>query len=456
MSQLHTRRAVLASAGALGVGALLSACGNSGGVGGAPAASQASSTASGPVTLNFETWYPSQEVLQPAIDAFQKANPNIKINLRVLASQDYQKQLPLQLQGGESLDVVGIQVSAMTNNIKDQLRPVDTYADQFDGDYKTALDAKLLKQAQEGASDNVLYGIPMGGVASPFMYYNNEILMKAGIKTPPATIAELADAVKKIKATQPGVTTPVVANGEAWWLDEMLWGFTGQKSPHLSDDILYNGASYDQPAMIAGINAYKELFTSGAADTSILSLDYTGADTAFFTGKAAFLFGGSWEGSVMTVGAQAANKTTSKDFGAMAAPISSQGGNPAVRTLAEGGMGIPKSSMHVAEAAKFISFMVYGAGVDLWNSTLQYNPDAKVGWAPSASVLATKAAQEGFATMGKVSAADGSKRDAQQDFLSNVEGPVLQKVLRGKMSPEDAVKQLQKEWSSGRYPMAGK
>lgn len=431
---------------------LLAACGNSGGVGGATTAAQESTTNSGPVTLNYETWFPDQATLQPAIDAFEKANPNIKINLRVLASQDFQKQLPLQLKGGEALDVVGFQVSAMTNNVKDQLRTVDSYADKLTGDWKSSVNPTFVQQSQLMASDGKLYGLPMGAVSSPFMFYNNDILKKAGISTPPSTIAELAADVKVIKAKVPSVTTPVTFDGEGWWQEEMFFGFAEQKSPGLSQSIINGTASWNSPEVVNGLKAFRELITSGAVDKAVLSNSYTDADGQFNSGKAAFYFQGSWGGSIMTTSFQKANKIAFSDFGAVPAPISSQGGSPAVRALAEGGLGIPLSSTHVAEAAKFISYMVYGDGVDLWNGTLAYNPDSKIGWAPSSSVLATEAAQSGFKTMADISAKATSIRDDQQDFLAKVSGPTFLKVLRGQQTPEDAAKYLQEQWTSGRYP----
>ena len=431
---------------------VLSACGNSGGVGGATSAAQDSASAGTPVTLNFETWFPDQATLQPAIDAFEKANPNIKINLRILKSQDFQKQLPLQLQGGEALDVVGFQVSAMTKNVKDQLREVDSYADQLGGDWEASVNPAFVDQTKLMAGDRKLYGLPLGAVSSPWLYYNNEILTKAGITAPPATIAELADDVAKIKASQPEVTSPVVMTGDGWWQEEMYFGFAEQKSPGLSQAIINGDTSWNTPEVVAGLKAFKELVDSGAVDTSVYSLSYDDANSLFNTGKAAFYFNGSWAGAVMTTSFQETNKTSGKDYGAVPAPISSQGGSASVRSLAEGGLGIPKASQHVAEAAKFIAYLTYGDGVDQWNSTLQYNPDSKVGWAPSSDVLATPAAQAGFKSISEISAKASSIRDDQQDFLANVSGPTFLKVLRGEQSPEDAAAYLQQEWTSGRYP----
>ena len=123
-------RALGAAAAVLALG-FTAACGDSGGVGGADAAKQDKATAGETVTLNYWTWFPPEATLKEAISAFEKANPNIKIILRVFESADYQKQLPLAMNGGQSLDLVGVQISAMTNTVREQLRPVADWQDEL-------------------------------------------------------------------------------------------------------------------------------------------------------------------------------------------------------------------------------------------------------------------------------------------------------------------------------------
>lgn len=445
--RIFTRVAIGAAAAALAL-PMLTACGSNGGVGGnAPAAQQTD----GPVTLNYWTWYPDEKSLQPAIDAFEKANPDITVNLRVFASQDYQKQLPLALNGGEDIDVVGIQVSAMTNTIKDKLLPVSDYASDLDGDYTKSLDAKLLSQTASAASDGKLYGLPMGGVSSAYLYYNNDILEKNGIAVP-KTAADLAAAATKLKAA--GIATPVVESGEGWWQEEVLFALAGQKYPDLSDSLFVGNASWDQPEVVDALTQYKSLFDSGAIDPSVLSLTGSAPDEAFTSGKAAFLIGGSWGASMLSKSFRDANGIGLTDVGATPLPVV-DGGQPAVRGLAEGGMGIPAASTHKAAAAKFISYMTYGDGVELWNKNLVYAPAAKTGFSLGDDVLTTDAARQGVANIAAVSAEPGSIRTSQQDFLNTVEGPTILDVLRGNISAQDAASKLQSEWSSGRYPKAG-
>ena len=49
------------------------------------------------ITLNYWTWFPSKDQIQETVDAFEKENPNIKINMTVMESKAFQEKVPLAL-----------------------------------------------------------------------------------------------------------------------------------------------------------------------------------------------------------------------------------------------------------------------------------------------------------------------------------------------------------------------
>lgn len=432
----------------LGAALFLAACGDSGGVGGATAASQ-SPTSTAPVTLNYWTWFPAQGTLDKVIEAYQKEHPNVTIKLKEFEAADYQKQLPLALNGGEKLDIVGVQVSAMTNTVNAQLLPVSDWEKYLPDGWRDQVEAKPLEQAQKISKDNVLYDIPMGSIGSAAMYYNPAILKKANVEVP-TTMAELAAAAKKIKAASPGVT-PVVSAGDPWWQEEMLFTIAGQTDPTLSDDILYNGGKWNDPRLVNALAAYKEMFTSGAMDTSTLSLKSPRQTELFTSGKAAFYFDGSWQNSLLSKDYRAANKINLEDVGAAGVPVVKDGGSQAMRAFAEGGLAIPKSSTNAAAAADFIAYMTVGDGVSLWAPDLVLSPSKK-GFTPDDTVLASADAQSGFKAVADLINNAGSNRDNNQDFLNAVEGNAILDVLNGKKTPKAAADEMEKQWTSGRYP----
>jgi raffinose/stachyose/melibiose transport system substrate-binding protein len=442
---------VIVGVAATALGLTAGGCGNSGGVGGTPNAAQASVGANQTVTLNYWTWFPTDATLKKSIAAFEAANPTIKISLREFSNSDYQKQLPLALNGGQSLDVVGVQISAMTNTVRSQLRPVSDWASNLPADWQSKIDPTMLKQTQSIAKDDVLYSIPMGSIGSPVLYANNDELKKLGIAFP-QNLADLTAAVAKVNAANDGMV-PISFTGDSWWQEEMFLAVADQQDPYLSDELYTNKVAWNSPQMVTALTAYQNLYKQGLLDTATLSLKGSAADDAFNAGKAAFLVEGSWNSSVLSSGFRQANSISVGDVTAGAFPVVLGGGKPAVRTYAEGGLAIPKGSTYAAQAAKFITFMTMGDGVSTWAQDLVLVP-SEVGYKVDQSVLTTSAAQQGYAAIQQTLTTPGSGRGAYTTtFSASVLDNGLLDLARGDIAPQAFADKLQSEWTSGRYPV---
>ena len=77
------------------------------------------------ITLNYWTWFPSKDQIQETVDAFEKENPNIKINMTVMESKAFQEKVPLALSTEEDIDVIGVQTSAFAEEVQDYLSNMD-------------------------------------------------------------------------------------------------------------------------------------------------------------------------------------------------------------------------------------------------------------------------------------------------------------------------------------------
>jgi len=193
------------------------------------------------------------------------------------------------------------------------------------------------------------------------------------------------------------------------------------------------------------------MFTSGAIDTSTLSLKAPRPTELFTSGKAAFYFDGSWNNSLLSQAYRTANKIGLTDVGASGVPVVEPSGTPSVRAFAEGGLGIPKTSQHVAQAADFIAYMTMGDGVALWAPDLVLSPSKK-GFTPGDDVLVSQAAKDGYQSVADLINNAKSNRDSNQDFLNSVEGNSILDVLNGKKTAQQAADYMQAQWTSGRYP----
>jgi raffinose/stachyose/melibiose transport system substrate-binding protein len=149
-----------------------------------------------------------------------------------------------------------------------------------------------------------------------------------------------------------------------------------------------------------------------------------------------------------------ANGINVADVGATYFPVSVPGGSPAARTYAEGGLAIPKSSKHAAQAAKFIRFMTMTQqGESTWAPDLVLVPSLN-GYTVPSSVLTSTAAQSGYATIQRIIDAGGSGRgEYPTNFTSDVLDNSLLQVARGQISPQSEAAKLQSAWASGRYPL---
>ena len=79
---------------------MLAGCGTSGNDG------KDSASDGDKITLNYWTWFPSKDQIQETVDAFEKENLDIKINMTVMESKTFQEKVPLALSTEEDIDVI--------------------------------------------------------------------------------------------------------------------------------------------------------------------------------------------------------------------------------------------------------------------------------------------------------------------------------------------------------------
>ena len=176
------------------------------------------SAAAEPVTVDWwhiTTGEPGKTDFQGIADAYMAANPNVKINITVLANEAFKTKL------------------AAT--------PPDAYPDLFQswggGTMAAQADAGLLQDitsAVAGWKDTVnpgamsiyqykgaQYGIPwdMGMIG---FWYNKDLFTKAGITAPPANWDDYLAAITKLKAA--GVA-PLAIAGKDKWPSMHLWTY---------------------------------------------------------------------------------------------------------------------------------------------------------------------------------------------------------------------------------------
>ena len=124
------------------------------------------------------------------------------------------------------------------------------------------------------------------------LWYNKQILEQNGI-TPPTTWDELTDAAATLKAA--GVQ-PFSASGEQGWpLTRLVGNYLFRTiGPDALQKVADGDAKLTDPEYVEAAAAVAELGSEGYFGEGVGSIDYDTSLNTFTTGKAAFLYMGSW------------------------------------------------------------------------------------------------------------------------------------------------------------------
>ena len=195
---------------AAAVALTLAACGGSSG---AP-----SSSGSTHVTL---TWWNNattgdlKTVWSQAAAAFHKANPNVTIRDEPLQNEAFSTKVPAALSSNNPPDIYQQWGSGQeaTQVPSGKLTDLTKYTSSWIGQVGLPADAWQVNGKQ--------YGVPYDLHTVGF-WYRKDLFTKAGITTPPATMAELDTDVAKLKAAH---ITPIAVGSKDKWPDAFWWDY---------------------------------------------------------------------------------------------------------------------------------------------------------------------------------------------------------------------------------------
>ncbi|WP_181860846.1 extracellular solute-binding protein [Streptomyces diacarni] len=265
------KRAVAAGAAALAMALSVTACGGDSGSSGDKNTLKLVAADYGDKKSNASKVY-----WDSVVKDFEKQNKDIKVEVQVINWNDIDKQVKTMIQSGNVPDL--LQTGGYADKVADDLL------------YKAdeVLSPKTKKNlipsfAEAGEVDGTQYGIPWVS-STRVLFYNKEVFKKAGIKTPPKTWDELAEAAEKIKKSKAADTPyalplgPEEAQGES-----LIWelgnggGYTDSSGKYtldskknvetfdwLQDNLVKPGLTYSNPASTDRKTAFAD-FAAGKA-----------------------------------------------------------------------------------------------------------------------------------------------------------------------------------------------
>lgn len=308
----------------------------------------ASIAGAAPITLNAlfmkQAAYSENDIRNMTKD-FEAKNPNVKVNLEFVAYEAlHDKIVASQAAGTNGYDVV----------LFDVIWPAEFSQNGFlqdvTGRIPKATDPKVFPGAWSTVTyQNKRYGMPWI-LDTKYLFYNADMLKRAGIKAPPRTWQELSQQAEILKQKKI-VQYPIVwswAQAEALICDytTLLSAFGGK---------FYNG---DQPAFnsgggVAALSYMTDSLKRGLSNPN--SKEYLEEDVrrVFSSGQAAFAL--NWTYMYNMVNDPKESKVVGK-VGVVPAP-GAQGVSKASAMNGSMGLGITAGSAHADQAWSYISYL---------------------------------------------------------------------------------------------------
>ncbi|MFI0943888.1 ABC transporter substrate-binding protein [Streptomyces sp. NPDC021020] len=168
--------------------------------------------------------------------------------------------------------------------------PVDAYVKQW-GLADKLKPAALDEWRVGGKPDGKLQGLPFSGFSWP-MWYNTDLLKKAGVDKIPATTDELIDAAKKLRAK--GIQ-PLTVGGNDWTGQKLFYQLAESYTDAATmEKVMQSGGYCATPSVMKGIQLFTQLRDAGVFADNAAGLNADAMYASFYSGKSAMMSAGSW------------------------------------------------------------------------------------------------------------------------------------------------------------------
>lgn len=245
-------------------------------------------------TIDFWTWNPDQTTAVAYIEAFEAANPGIKVEHRFIQYSDYVNTVQLALQSGSGPDVFGTQVGALTNQfapLAEDLAPA--LESTLGADWKTKLTA-----TDQLNVDGKQVGVPWMITGGGLVWANQTLVDSLGLKVP-TTAAELKTFCETVTAA--GKACMLQGAKDAWQNIDVYQSIINQVSPGAFYKALNGEADFSSPEFVKAFEVWKGLFDDGIFVEGALGMTaYPDANDAFKKGEGALIAFGSWQNADTT------------------------------------------------------------------------------------------------------------------------------------------------------------
>ncbi|WP_461255456.1 extracellular solute-binding protein [Treponema sp. R80B11-R83G3] len=294
------------------------------------------------------------DIYRRAVARFRKNNPDIKVNITMIANDSYKQKLAIALASGRVPDCFfswggGPMQEFIRNN---QIADITSYMNA--NNYK----AKFLDAAIAQATyQEKIWGVPVNNVAVGTIFYNKEIFSKYRLAVP-TTISELETVCDTLKKNN---IFPFALANKTQWTGSMYYMALATRRGGIQpfQKAVDGSGTFMDPAFIYAGEKIQEWVKKGYFITGFNGLDWDAgqARMTIYRGEAAMVFMGSW------FNMQALNESPvfHAKMGIFKFPRDEQGtGNPntAFGTIGDNFYHVSASSKNQAKAFELITCLI--------------------------------------------------------------------------------------------------
>jgi raffinose/stachyose/melibiose transport system substrate-binding protein len=301
--------------------------------------------------------------MQKSIKAFQEKNPGLKVTYTYYNySPEYITALKAAAASNSLPDIIGLQPGSLTQQYREQLVPLNSYASkEWGDDWTSKMFPVALKQLTMGnpTNDSNFYILPQECQVLA-IWYNKEIFQKLGL-TVPQTYQDLVSAAKKLSDN--GYIPMYQGAADGWQNENVFLMIANQLSPGLTDQAQAGKVPWDSPALVSAMQCWTKLFKDHVFQEGALGARaYPTGAQLFAQGRVGMMALGSWwmqESKFPPPLSRYIQNMNGFDF--FYFPALTQGGksSPPVGGV-DIGYGLTKNGAKNPEAWKFLASLVRG------------------------------------------------------------------------------------------------
>jgi raffinose/stachyose/melibiose transport system substrate-binding protein len=396
--------------------------------GGSASSPGGSSVSTGPVTLTLWHNYGTEAnatVTDNLVKAYQAAHPNVTINLVSQPADNYFALLKAAAIAKTGPDLMTMWTGLFALQNQGYLEPLNAYIPVDTLKTFTGIDWC----SKDLAVDKGAICVPLD-IQHYNGFYNKELFAKAGVDSVPTNWTELYAACDKFKAA--GIQGFAYGTGgqalNAGFYPYYDLSYMMMYLPVTDWKNLYNGKlAWTDPTVVAQLQKWADLKTRGCTNEDVLT--NTESVAQFEAGKAAMTLEGSWDFSEF-------HDKMGDNVGVFVPPFS----DTAIKGVVEfpgNGFGVTSYSSHKADAAAFLAWMATAdaqkiiADGGLIPTVAGTSPTQ-----PLAVAMLDYGAKQGFTRYPMID-------NVMQPEVVDVATKVLNAILAGTMTPQDAAQKIQ-------------